>query len=302
MKDSYEKQVALLLDVMPDITAEKNFAIHGGTAINLFHLNMPRMSVDIDLTFIPFSENRNSDLDRIREALQAIMAKIKVRLPQVTFPDSQRALSELKLLCATADAMIKIEVNQINRGLIVEPSTMPLCENAQIKFNRFCEARTVSVGQLWGGKINAALDRQHPRDMFDMRNLLNNTGLTDEIKTGFLFFLLCGKRPFHELLNPQRINQQAVFDSQFSGMSYEPFSYSDYEETREQIISLINNSLSESDKSLILSFTKGEPKWNESDYGKFPAIHWKLLNINKLKEYNPQKYFEQIELLERELQ
>jgi hypothetical protein len=287
---------------MPDITAEQNFATHGGTAINLFHLNMPRLSVDVDLTFIPFSDNRESDFDSIREALQAIMAKIKVRLPQVAFPDSQRALSELKLLCATADAIIKVEVNQINRGLIAEPSTMPLSENAQIKFNRFCEIRTVSVGQLWGGKINAALDRQHPRDMFDVRNLLNNTGLTDEIKTGFLFFLLCGKRPFHELLNPQRINQETVFNSQFSGMSNEPFSYSDYEETREKIISLINYSLSDTDKSLLVSFAKGEPKWDTSDYGKFPAIRWKLLNINKLKEDNPQKYFEQIELLEKALQ
>ncbi|MDR1610862.1 MAG: nucleotidyl transferase AbiEii/AbiGii toxin family protein [Candidatus Symbiothrix sp.] len=302
MKDSYKKQVALLLDIMPDIAAEENFAIHGGTAINLFHLNLPRLSVDVDLTFIPFSDNRKSDLDKIREALQAIMARIKVRLPQVAFPDSRRALSELKLLCATTDAMIKIEVNQINRGLISKPFTMPLCENAQIEFNRFCEARTVSVGQLWGGKINAALDRQHPRDMFDVRNLLNNIGLTEKIKTGFIFFLLCGKRPFHELLNPQRINQKTVFDSQFSGMSNEPFSYSDYEETRERVIVLINKSLSEKDKSLLVSFAKGEPKWDISDYGIFPAIRWKLLNINKLKNDNPHKYFEQIELLEKALQ
>jgi hypothetical protein len=60
--------------------------------------------------------------------------------------------------------------------------------------------------------------------------------------------------------------------------------------------------LSEKDKALILSFVRGEPKWNESDYDKFPAIRWKLLDIKKLKDYNPQKYFEQIELVEKALQ
>jgi predicted nucleotidyltransferase component of viral defense system len=299
MKEDYKRQVALLLDILPDIATVQDFALHGGTAINLFHLNMPRLSVDVDLTYIPFSNDREVDLKNIRKNLENLKKQIGKRLPEVHFPDFHRALSELKLICATNDVMIKIEVNQINRGLIAEPVTMPLCNRAQEVFDRFCEVRTVSNGQLWGGKINAALDRQHPRDMFDMRNLLNNVGLTVEIKVGFIFFLLGGKRPFHELLNPQRIDQSAVFNSQFSGMADLSFSYRDYEETRERVISETNKSLTDNDKEFILSFAKGKPDWTDTDYSQFPAIRWKLFNINKLKESNPQKFLEQIRLLEK---
>jgi hypothetical protein len=146
--------------------------------------------------------------------------------------------------------------------------------------------------------VNAALDRQHPRDLFDMRNLFNETGYTDEIKTGFLFFLLCGNRPFHELLNPKRLDQRIVFNSQFNGMTDQSFSYEEFEETREQVISEVNKSLTDKDKAFLLAFTKGEPVWNEIDYSMFPAVRWKLLNIRKLRDSNPQKYKEQIELLE----
>ena len=52
MKDTYAKQVMLLLEILPDVAEEKNFALHGGTAINLFHLNMPRVSVDRDKEFL----------------------------------------------------------------------------------------------------------------------------------------------------------------------------------------------------------------------------------------------------------
>lgn len=52
MRDKYKKQVALLIRIMPSVYRIKEFAVHGGTAINLFHKNLPRYSVDIDLTYI----------------------------------------------------------------------------------------------------------------------------------------------------------------------------------------------------------------------------------------------------------
>ena len=298
MKGAYKNQVALLIDILLEIAKEEHFALHGGTAINLFHLNMPRLSVDIDLTFIPFSDNRNNDLIKIRQSLASVKNRLKMNFPNIRFEDEKRSEEELKLLCTKDNATVKVEVNQINRGLIAKPCTKILCRRAEEEFDRFCEVTTVSAGQLWGGKVNAALDRQHPRDLFDMRNLLVETGYTDEIKTGFIFFLLCGNRPFHELLNPKRIDQRIVFDSQFSGMTDQPFSYDEFEETREQVISEVNKRLTASDKKFLLAFTKGEPVWSDVDYSKYPAIRWKLLNIQKLRSNNPQKYQEQIELLQ----
>jgi predicted nucleotidyltransferase component of viral defense system len=295
--DDYKAQVALLLDILPVVAEEKVFALHGGTAINLFHLNMPRFSIDIDLTYIPFSSDRNADLENIRKSLETIKNRIRKRNPHIRFKDQQRASKELKLFCVSNGIEVKVEVNQINRGLIAQPGIRNLCIKAQESFDTFCKIQIVSPGQLWGGKINAALDRQHPRDLFDVRNMFNEIGYTDEIKTGFLFFLLGGKRPFHELLNPQRIEQRAVFDSQFIGMASQPFSYEEFQETRERLIFEIKRSLTEKEREFLLVFSKGEPVWDTVDYSMYPAVRWKLINIRELKNNNPQKYREQTELL-----
>jgi Domain of unknown function (DUF1814). len=299
IKDSYKKQVSLLLDILPEIAKEDAFAIHGGTAINLFSLNMPRLSVDVDITYIPASENRDADLRNIRLSLNKIKERLEKQIPNISFPDSNsnRAEDELKLLCATPEASVKVEVNQINRGIIAKTELAVLCDKAQETFDKFCEVRMVSSKQLWGGKINAALDRQHPRDLFDVKNLINEVGYSTDIKEGFLFFLLCGKRPIHELLHPHYIDQSAILESQFYGMTDYSFGEDEYNATREQLIRMINESLTTEDKDFLLSFAKGEPDWTIVDYSRYPAVRWKLLNINKLKESNPLKYAEQVDAL-----
>lgn len=56
MLDRYAEQVRLLLGVLPDIAAEEAFALKGGTAINLFYRDMPRLSIDIDLAYLPVTD------------------------------------------------------------------------------------------------------------------------------------------------------------------------------------------------------------------------------------------------------
>jgi predicted nucleotidyltransferase component of viral defense system len=299
IKDICKQQVALLIDILIETAKENSFALHGGTAINLFHLNMPRLSIDIDLTFIPFSDDRTNDLNAIRESLESIKNRVKTIFPSIRFENEKRAGEELKLLCSKNNVTVKVEVNQINRGLIANTCTKILCSRAEEEFNRFCEIKTVSVGQLWGGKLNAALERQHPRDIFDVKNMLKETGFTEEIKQGFLFFLLCSKRPINEILQPNYIDQRVIFESQFTGMTNEYFSYEEFEKIREELVPLVNNSLSVKEKEFILSFVKGNPHWEQFDYSNFPAIKWKLLNISKLKHDNYNKYWQNIEKLEK---
>ena len=298
MKNTYKNQVELLIDILLEIAKEDNLALHGGTAINLFHLNMPRISIDIDLTFIPFSDSRSEDLKKIHQSLESVKKRLKTTFPHIRFEDEKRAEEELKTLCTRNNATVKVEVNQINRGLITEPCTKILCSRAEEEFDRFCEIKTVSVGQLWGGKLNAALERQHPRDIFDVKSMLQKIGFTEEIKQGFLFFLLCGKRPIDEVLNPNLANQRVIFDSQFSGMTNEEFTYEEFEKIREKLIPLIQKSLINSEKEFLLSFVSGSPNWKDFDYSKHPAIKWKQLNINKLKQENPTKFRENVRKLE----
>lgn len=297
MKEIYKKQVALLIDILTEISKEDNLALHGGTAINLFHLNMPRLSVDIDLTFVPFSDSRNEDLDKIRQSLKLVQNRLKNTFPNIRFEDEKRAEEELKLLCTKDNATVKVEVNQINRGLISLTLTKILCHRAEEEFDRFCEIKTVSVGQLWGGKLNAALERQHPRDIFDVKSMLQEVGFTEEIKQGFLFFLLCGKRPIDEVLNPNFANQRVIFDSQFSGMTNEEFTYEEFEKIRKELVSMIQKSLTDSEKEFLLSFVSGNPNWKDFDYSRYPAIKWKQLNINKLKQENSSKFSESVRKL-----
>ena len=201
MNAQYVTGVELLLRILPYISKEKDVAVHGGTAINLFYFEMPRLSVDIDLTFIPYGE-RDKDIKKISELLNRLRKQLSVAIPNIIIRDSVADKEEYKLFCSLNNNEIKIEINTINRGIYEIAEIKPLCKRAWETFNSFCEIQVVSSGQLFGGKIVAALDRQHPRDLFDTKHLLDKIGYTDEIKKGFIFALLSSKRPFHEILNP----------------------------------------------------------------------------------------------------
>ena len=95
MKEAYKKQVNLLLRLLPEVAKEKNFALHGGTGINLFEQNLPRLSVDIDLTYITFGE-RAKDLQSIRMLLEELKTRIKNRMPTIVFSDPIVAAENLK--------------------------------------------------------------------------------------------------------------------------------------------------------------------------------------------------------------
>jgi len=283
---SYKSQVSMLLQVLPEVAKEKCFALHGGTAINLFIRDMPRLSVDIDLTYIPI-ENRDISLQKIVAALD----NIKINLDKI-LPKSVITLKEkvLKLQITTAKAQIKLEVSQINRGILDGLVELPLCDKAQEEFDAFCVISIVSIGQLYGGKICAALDRQHPRDLFDVKYLLENEGFTDDIKRGFLLCLISSNRPLNEMLNPNLIDQREAMINQFDGMSSETFTYDDFEKTRETLIDTIRQNLTAKDKEFLLSFSNSTPDWSIYDFERFPAVQWKLKNLNKLKTGNLKKF------------
>lgn len=295
MNEAYKKQVRLLLDVLPEVAKEACFAMHGGTAINLFVRDMPRLSVDIDLTYVEIA-GRNETLDGINAALTRIKERIEGLRPSIRIRHKENIC---KLQLDERGVLIKIEVNMVGRGLLGEPSKAPLCEAAQEQFDAFCAMPLVPLAQLYGGKLCAALDRQHPRDLFDVKLLLDNEGFTDEIKHGFLFGLVSSNRPTHELLNPHLLDQRMAFENQFEGMSAIEFSYDDYEATRLQLIETIQVGLNESDKVFLKSFNSLEPDWSIYDFQAFPSVKWKLLNLEKFKTENLETYQQQLSELER---
>lgn len=156
----------------------------------------------------------------------------------------------------------------------------------------------VPLGQLYGGKLCVALDRQHPRDLFDTKLLLEGIGFTDEIKHGFIFGLISSNRLTHEMLEPNLTVQQTAFENQFEGMSNLAFSYADYEATRRKLIDTVKTNLDQTDKRFLLSFNQLQPDWSVYDYQRFPSFKWKLFNLAKFKDDNPETYQRQLLRLE----
>jgi len=299
----YRRQVDLLLQTIPQIAKETIFALKGGTAINLFIRNMPRLSVDIDLTYLLF-DDRETALENISKGLSRIRESLLDSIPGISVTATSKEGHDAKINCQLPGAQIKIEVNTTTRGAIYPPQLKRVSDTVEESFGRFAAINVISTAELFGGKICAALDRQHPRDLFDVWLLLNNEGFTTEIKTGFLMALISHMRPIIEVIQPFFIDQRQNFENQFSGMSSIPFTYDDYEQTRKQLVKEINTKLTENDRHFLLSFKNGLPDWAKfeiSNAKDFPAVQWKLQNINILRNSNPQKLNEMLKRLEKAL-
>ena len=190
------------------------------------------------------------------------------------------------------------------RGHLWPPRLMQLSDRVQEEFELFAAMNVVSLGELFGGKICAALDRQHPRDLFDVHLLLENEGITDEIRLGFIAALVSHSRPINEMLRPHFQDQRASFDKQFAGMARLSFTYEAYEETRERLLAEIHASLTASERAFLVSFKEGKPDWKLLPLPKLPnmpAVQWKLLNIHRLIVRNPEKHKEILKALEETL-
>ncbi len=294
MQEKYIKQVALLVKCLPIIATEECFAIKGGTAINLFFMNLPRLSVDIDLVYLPI-ESRDTTYQNINQALERISQKLQ----KIGLKVTSNRKNEQKLICSDGVSDIKIEPNYTLRGYVFEPQLMELCPKAQDLFG-YAEARIISEAELWGGKICAALDRQHPRDLFDIYNLLNTVGINSEIKNGFISLLLAGNRPLHEMLKPNFQMDEDIFDKEFAGMTDESFTFDEAKRTFLKLVENIHTILTDEDKRFLLDFVQLKANLQAADISnldKLPGIKWKLKNLENLQNQNPEKFQEQYDKL-----
>lgn len=300
MKDSpYFRQAQLMLRVMPQVAAEKCFALKGGTAINLYVRDMPRLSVDIDLTYLPL-EPRDTALANIGAALQRIAAEIRRIVPGATVQEIRTRGAEhvSKLIVGTAEATIKIEPNLVLRGTVYSPEERELSEQAESLFELSATASTLAVADLYGGKLCAALDRQHPRDIFDVKVLMENEGITDEIRTAFIIYLASHDRPMSELLAPKLKDFRQVFEQEFAGMAAEEVEHDELVAVRDRLIEIIRNTMTENEKKFLLSIKQGKPGWDlmpVAGIDQLPGIQWKLVNIRKM---NKKKQMESLQKLQ----
>jgi len=286
MENRYYKQVDLMLQLLPFVAQEECFALKGGTALNFFVRDMPRYSVDIDLTFIPLLERKtalqqfSTATENIARAIESRMTKVKV-IRKYTKKDRRL----VKLFVQATEAQVKVEPNELIRGNIYPVENKNIVSSATEEFSSFVNMQVLSIADLYGGKLCAALDRQHPRDLFDVKLLLENEGITEEIRKAFVVYLASHNRPINELLNPNLLDIKDLYERDFVGMSKMTVSLDELLSVRHELIAILNSALTDNERKFLLSLKSGTPQWDLFDIPRidqFPAIQWKLQNIRKI--------------------
>ena len=297
MLDRYHAQVQLLVDALPAVASEDVFALKGGTAINLFFRDLPRLSVDIDLTYLPLQDHKMS-LSGINAAMDRIVARGGIGNIQTSRIAGGGAT---RILFKRGTATVKVETSPVARGTVFVPNRRRVSTAVEDAFG-FAETLGVSFEDLYGGKIVAALDRQHPRDLFDIKQLYENEGLTDDLFRVFLVYLASSRRPAHELLNPNIRDLETVFTKEFDGMTTLSVTVSELEMVRDTLIQDLKRRLSGQTAQYLIGLANGEPNFNViglPEACKLPSIRWKLQNIATLKKQNPAKQNEQLAALKQ---
>lgn len=281
--DLYRRQVELLVRILPLIAEEQEFALKGGTAINLFIRNMPRLSVDIDLTYLPLAPRRES-LAAIDAAMKRIAQRIRASVPGAQVNETQKEGAVVKLVARAGGVQTKVEVTPVLRGCVYEPAVRPVSPAVEDAFG-FAEIRVVSFADLYGGKIVAALDRQHPRDLFDARDLLANEGIDDALRRAFIVYLLSHDRPMSEVLAPTCKDISKEFARGFQGMTDKPVPLDELIAAREALIAELVGHMPDEHRRFLVSFERGAPDWpllGLKGIAELPAVLWRQQNLDKL--------------------
>ncbi len=300
MNQVYLDSARLLTRVAPLVLVDDTFALKGGTAINLFVRDMPRLSVDLDLVFPDHTLPREQALKRINEAIRQSAARLQKQGFQTHAPAAADS-GETKLLVRRGN----IEVNFVMRGTVLPVRRASLKQNARETLQADLEIPVVSLDDVYGGKLVAAMDRQHPRDLFDVLQLFAHEGITNGIRRAFVVYLASHNRPVHEVLFPSLRDIRQEFEHNFTGMTAEPVELDALLAARERMMRELQQGLSADERRFLLSLVTAEPQWALLDMPhleQLPGPRWKLQNLERLRKTNARKFAEQSDALVRLLQ
>jgi len=287
-KNLFHQQAELLISILPYMVKDTDFALHGGTAINFFVRDLPRLSVDIDLTYLRLI-SREETIRAVSEQLKLISKRISLSMPSVQIEEKVEASSGFttKLFVKRQNAIVKVEPNQVIRGSLFDCEERDLCKKAEEVFEKFVTTKTLSFSELYGSKICAALDRQHPRDIFDIMLLFKNEGITNQVRKSFLVYLISHNRPISELLSPNFKDMKPAFEKEFTGMSSFVVKYEELLSVRKTLVEEINKQITDKERAFLVSFKEREPKWGllgVEGAQDMPAVKWKLANLAKMND------------------
>jgi predicted nucleotidyltransferase component of viral defense system len=301
MDKSYIDTVRLLLEAAPEVFRSGVFAMKGGTAINLFVQDLPRLSVDIDVVYVAHTTPRAAALAEIAAELTAIRDRLK-QLGLAAEVTATAVGDETKIFVRRGRDQVKIEINHVFRGTVLRPESRPLVKAASDLFTVGFSVPTLAVPELYGSKLVAALDRQHARDFFDVHGMLQTHGLRADTVECFVAYLAGHNRPVHEVLFSRDLDMGPAFENEFVGMERVAVSLADLQATRDRLRRELLAALTEAQKRFLLSLVAAAPNWALLPFphlAELPAVQWKLQNLARLKKSNPTKFKAQTEELEK---
>lgn len=301
MNRTYVQAVNLLLDIAPTVFQTSRFAMKGGTALNLFVQDLPRLSVDIDVVFIDHLADRDTALEEIAQEIQRIEGSI-AEIGYETRTRKVHGGDEVKLDIFSAEAEVKVEVNFVFRGTVLPVQTRSLSDKTQALFSKNIKIPVLSPAELYGSKLVAAMDRQHPRDLFDVLKMYESHGLTQDILDCFVVYLAGHNRPVHEVLFSNTHTMEETFKNEFVGMTSEPINLDALLKTQQRLMAELPQALTKNHRKFLLSLVEAQPDWSllpVNHLQDMPAIKWKLQNLSNLKSKNPAKFGFQREELEQ---
>lgn len=298
MNPLYLDTARLLTQLAPLVFVDDTFALKGGTAINLFVRDMPRLSVDLDLVFPDHTLSRDTALGRINTAIREAAERLKKRGFQTHAPAA--ASGETKLLVRRGSIQVKIEVNFVMRGTVQPVRRAPLTPTARDLLMADLEIPVVSLEDMYGGKLVAALDRQHPRDLFDVMQLFAHEGITPAIRRAFVVYLCSSNRPIHEVLFPPLRDIRHDYTHNFQGMTAEPVPLGALLAARERMVGEIQQGLDDNERRFLLSLVAGAPEWSLlgiAHLEQLPGIRWKVHHLAQLQKMDAKKFAVQADML-----
>ena len=303
MDRAYADTVRLLLSAAPDVFASNIFALKGGTAINLCVRDMPRLSVDIDVVYIPWQTSREEAMNAISAELDAITGRL-AKLQLTTRKVGAGELGDSKLLIENSNAQVKVEVNVVFRGTVMPVVRRQLSPATANLFSVALELPVLAPAELYGSKLVAAMDRQHPRDLFDVLKMFESEGLSVDMVECFVTYLAGHNRPIHEVLfgNDKAIEPEYL--QNFVGMTTEPVSLEALLETRARLREELPRRLTATHKQFLLGLARAEPNWSLLQCphaADLPALRWKLANLQTFKKRRLADFEKHAAILEAKL-
>ena len=303
MNQTYLDTARLLTQVAPLVFVDDTFALKGGTAINLFIRDMPRLSVDLDLVLPDYNLPREQALERINTGIREAAERL-VRRGFQTHTTTAADTGETKLLVRRGTIEVKIEVNFVMRGTVGPVASAALTQRARDTLQADLEIPVISLEDIYGGKLVAAMDRQHPRDLFDVMQLFAHEGITAGIRRAFVVYLACHNRPVHEVLFAAPRNIEQEYQRNFVGMTMAPVELPDLLAARERMMHELQTGLTAEERGFLTSLVRNQPDWSLlgiAHLDRLPAINWKLHNLSQLQKFNPKKFAAQADELGQRL-